>query len=67
MTRHDHVSLIRSEQEARIERAVGTVPTSTIERERRNLASWSSAAWKAADAGMKLPPLTRYFSFGQTG
>lgn len=67
MTRHDHVAIIRSEQEARIERAIGTVPTSTIEREWRNLSAWSVAAWKAADAGMRLPPLTRYFSFGQAG
>ena len=67
MTRHDCVAIVRSEQTARIERAVGTVPRSTIEREYRSLADWSAAAWKAADAGMRLPPLTHYFSFGQTG
>ena len=39
-------------------------PRSAIEREYRSLAPWSSADWKAAATGMRLPPLERYFSFG---
>ena len=45
-------------------RCRSTVPRSAIEREYRSLAAWSSADWKAADAGMRLSRLERCFIFG---